>query len=33
MAFLVYTSGTTGGPKGAMITGANMMAQMAQAPR
>ncbi|MBL8344933.1 MAG: long-chain fatty acid--CoA ligase [Rubrivivax sp.] len=32
IAFLVYTSGTTGAPKGAMITHANVMAQIAQAP-
>jgi long-chain acyl-CoA synthetase len=32
VAFLVYTSGTTGEPKGAMITGANVVAQVAQAP-
>ena len=31
--FLVYTSGTTGAPKGAMITAANVVAQIAQAPR
>ncbi len=32
ISFLVYTSGTTGEPKGAMITGANVIAQIAQAP-
>ncbi|KNZ31879.1 MAG: hypothetical protein AD742_15270 [Methylibium sp. NZG] len=32
VAFLVYTSGTTGEPKGAMITCANVVAQVAQAP-
>ncbi|MEO7404246.1 MAG: AMP-binding protein [Burkholderiales bacterium] len=29
LAYLVYTSGTTGAPKGAMITNANMMFQLA----
>ncbi|MDE2457384.1 MAG: AMP-binding protein, partial [Burkholderiales bacterium] len=32
IAFLVYTSGTTGEPKGAMISAANVMAQIRQAP-
>ncbi len=31
IAFLVYTSGTTGAPKGAMITSGNVLAQIAQA--
>ncbi|WP_119354230.1 AMP-dependent synthetase/ligase [Azohydromonas sediminis] len=32
VAFLVYTSGTTGAPKGAMISAANVVTQIAQAP-
>ncbi len=32
LAFLVYTSGTTGVPKGAMILNRNVMAQIGQAP-
>ena len=32
ISFLVYTSGTTGEPKGAMISGANVIAQIGQAP-
>lgn len=33
LAFLVYTSGTTGEPKGAMIRNRNAVFQMGQAPR
>ena len=33
VAFLVYTSGTTGAPKGAMITNANLMFQIASVPQ
>jgi long-chain acyl-CoA synthetase len=33
IAFLVYTSGTTGPPKGAMIAHANLMFQIASAPQ
>ncbi|MCC5988358.1 MAG: AMP-binding protein [Pararhodobacter sp.] len=32
LAFLVYTSGTTGAPKGAMISNANLVFQMSCAP-
>ncbi len=32
LAFLVYTSGTTGAPKGAMISNANALFQMTKAP-
>lgn len=32
LAFLVYTSGTTGAPKGAMISNANAVFQMTKAP-
>jgi len=32
LAFLVYTSGTTGAPKGAMISNANAIFQMSKAP-
>jgi len=33
IAFLVYTSGTTGAPKGAMITNRNLVFQIASAPQ
>jgi long-chain acyl-CoA synthetase len=33
VAFLVYTSGTTGAPKGAMITNRNLVFQIASAPQ
>ncbi len=33
LAFLVYTSGTTGAPKGAMILNRNVVFQMSQAPQ
>lgn len=33
LAFLVYTSGTTGAPKGAMILNSNVMFQLTQAPQ
>jgi len=33
LAFLVYTSGTTGAPKGAMILCSNVMFQLTQAPQ
>ena len=33
VAFLVYTSGTAGAPKGAMITNANLMFQIASVPQ
>lgn len=33
IAFLVYTSGTTGAPKGAMMANRNVVFQMGQAPR
>src|SRR5690606_22546645 len=32
LAFLVYTSGTTGAPKGAMILNRNVVFQMSKAP-